>query len=93
VGRDAALDGVAGQAPPGAGREQRILWQPGSFVEPDGEDCLGVFGERDRSLLAAFAFDADVRSGAEREVVAVDRDQLGDPQAGVERERERPPRS
>ena len=37
-------------------------------------------------LLAALAFDADVRSDPELDVGAVDRDQLGDPQAGVKRE-------
>src|SRR4051812_23367504 len=86
MGRDAALDSITDQAPACAGREQRIVWQPSSFVEPDGENRLGVFAERDRALLAAFALDADVRSGPELDVGAVDRDQLGDPQAGVDRD-------
>lgn len=61
--------------------------QPGSFVESDGENRLGVFGERDR-VACGLAFDADLRSGAELDVGAVERDQLGDAEAGVERERE-----
>src|SRR5829696_7209668 len=65
----------------------------------DGQRCAAVAAwvatrrstasrVRRRPVLAAFAFDADVRSGPELEVGAVDRDQLGDPQAGVDRERE-----
>jgi hypothetical protein len=49
---------------------------------------LGVFGERNGALLAAFAFDADVGSGPESDVGAVDRDELGDAEAGVDRERQ-----
>src|SRR6188508_833561 len=65
VSRDTALDGVAGQAPSSAGGEQWVLGLALTLIEPDGENGLGVFGERHGALLAAFAVDAEVGSGAE----------------------------
>ena len=76
VDADATFDRVAGEAPAGAGGEQRVLGLPVTFLKPDGENRLGVFGEWDGSLLATFALDADVRSGAKRDVGRVDVDEL-----------------
>jgi hypothetical protein len=88
VGRDSAFDRVAGQAPAGTCAEQRVWWSVGSLVQPRGEDRLGRGGQRDSALLSAFAFAADVCAGAERDVAAVQADQLGDAKAGLDRERE-----
>ena len=47
---------------------------------------MRVVGERDRALLSTLALAADVRAGAERDVAAVQADQLGDTQPGVDGE-------
>ena len=88
MGRDATLDGVAAQPPPGASRKQRILRLAASFGEPHAQDGLGLLRERDRALLASFAFDADMSADIERDVAAVDRDELGDPEPGLDGERQ-----
>ena len=62
--------------------------RPARSASQTCEDGLGVGGERDGALLSAFAFAADVRAGAERDVAAVEADQLGDAQAGVDGEGE-----
>jgi hypothetical protein len=50
-------------------------------------DRLGLRGEWDGALLASLALDVDVAAaGVERDVAAVEREQLGDAQAGLERE-------
>ena len=49
---------------------------------------MGVVGERDGAVLSSLAQAADVRAGAEHDVVAVQADQLGDTQAGVSGEGE-----
>jgi hypothetical protein len=41
-------------------------------------------GERDGALLASFAVAADVRAGAECDVAAVEADEFGDSQAGLD---------
>ena len=86
VDRDATLDGIAAQAPAGARREERIPWLTAALGKPHGEDRLGLLGEWDRALLASLALYADVAAGAKRDIAAVDGDQLGHPQAGLERE-------
>ena len=83
---DAAFDCVAGQAPAGPGREQRVAWVSAPLVHPCPEDGLGGFGERDRPLLASLAGARDVRPGTEGDVGAVEAGDLGDPQAGLEGE-------
>ena len=80
---DEAFHGVGAEAPPGAGREQRLVAEPGSFGQPDAQHREGGCGERDRSLSAAFALAADVGTGAEGDVAAVEPGQLGDPQPGL----------
>ena len=80
--------GVAAEPAAGAGRKQRVVGTAGALVEPGGEHGVGVGGERDGALLSAFALAADVRAGAEHDVAAVEADQLGDAQAGVDGEGE-----
>jgi hypothetical protein len=63
----------------------------GSLFQPGGEHGLRRCGERDGAVLAAFALAADVCTGAEHDVGAGERDQLGDAQAGLEREHEHRP--
>ena len=60
----------------GAGRKQRVRGAAGAFGQPDFEHGLGVGGKWDRTLLSALAVAADVRAGAEREVAAVEADEL-----------------
>ena len=88
VGADASLDGVAAEAPAGAGGEQRVGGAAGAFGEPGARARLGVGGERDGALLSALAVAADVRAGAERDVAAVEADQFGDAQPGLDGERQ-----
>ena len=85
---DEAFDGVAAEPPAGAGREQRLVATPGAFGEPDAQHRLGGCGQRDGALFAAFAEAADVGAGAETDVAAVESDQLGDPQPGLDGERQ-----
>ena len=60
----------------------------GALGEPGVEHGLGVGGERDGALLSALAVAADVRAGAEHDVAAVEADELGDAQSGVDGEGE-----
>ncbi len=88
VDADALLDGVAAESPAGAGRKQRVVGSAGTLGEPGREDCLGRRGEWDRALFAAFAFAAEVRARAERDVCAVEAGELGDAQPGLDGEHE-----
>jgi hypothetical protein len=56
----------------------------GAFDQPGGEHGLGVGGERDGALFSALAVAVDVRAGAEHDIAAVEADELGDAQAGVD---------
>jgi len=76
VGADALLDCVAAEPAAGAGGEQRVCCPAGSLGEPGRQDRLGGGGERNGALLSAFAFAADMRAGAERDVAAVQADEL-----------------
>jgi hypothetical protein len=91
VGGQTPFDGVAAQPPAGAGWEQRVLRVAGPLVQPGGEHRLCRGGERHRAVLSALALAAHVRAGGERDVGAAQRDELGDPQAGLERQREHRP--
>ena len=91
MGRDTTLDGIARQPTSSSGGEQRILRLSATFAEPDGDNGLGVSGEWNGALLAPFAFDADVGSGAEDDVGTVEGGELGDAKAGVDCEREHRP--
>ena len=91
MGADPQRDGVAAEPPAGAGREQRVVGASGSFGQPGLQQRLDRAGERDGSLLASFAFAADVRAGAEGDVGAVQAGEFGDPQAGLDGEQHQDP--
>lgn len=78
--------GIAAEAAAGAGGKQRIVRAAGSLGEPGGQHRLGGGGEGHRALLAALALAADVGAGAERDAAAVESDELGDPQARLDRQ-------
>ena len=80
------LDGVAAQPPAGSGREQRVGCVASAFGDPHREHGPCRCRERDGPVFSPFASDADVRAGVEHEIAAVDPDQLGDAQAGLDRE-------
>ena len=61
---EAALDGVGAEPASGAGAEDRVVGQSAAFGEPEAERCLDGAGERDGSLLAAFAEASQVGAGA-----------------------------
>jgi hypothetical protein len=85
------LDGVGAEAAPGAGREQRFVGGAGSFAQPHAEDGFGGCRQRDGAVLAALAFAADVRAGAEADVAAVEAGQLGHAQSGLDGDQQQGP--
>ena len=87
----AAFDGVSAQPPAGAGWEQRVLGLSAAFARPFAQHRLGGAGEGHGSLFAAFALTADVGSGAQAEVAAVEPDDLGDSQPGLGAEEDQRP--
>src|SRR5438552_4757345 len=86
VNTEPALDRVAAEPPPGPGWEQRVVRRAASLGDPCPHHRLGLAGERDGALLAAFAFTADVAAGAQCDVAAVQAGELGDTQAGLQRQ-------
>ena len=85
---DEPFDGVGAEASSGAGREQWLVAEAGAFARSRRRrTALGGCGERDRSVLAAFAVAADVGAGAEGDVAAVEPGELGDAQPGLDGER------
>ena len=88
VDREAVLDGVAAESCAGAGREQRLVGSAGAFCEPGFEDRPDCWDQWCSPCLSSLAGGLHVRAGPERDVLAVEGDQFGDPQAGLDRERE-----
>ena len=82
------LDGVAGERAAGPGGEQRPGGIAAELGEPGPQHLDGLGGERGGPVLAALAVAADVRPGAEVDVLAVQAGELGDPQAGLDGEQE-----
>ena len=85
---EAVLDGIVAEPCPGACREQRVMGLTRVLGEPGPQDGNGESGERRGPLLAALAHATDVRPGVENDVAVGQADQLGDPQPGLDRERE-----
>ena len=81
---EASLDGVAAEAPAGDGREQGVGGLSGALAEPGLEDGSRGWHQRCVPFLAAFADGVDVGPGAERDVLAGETGQLGDPQARLD---------
>ena len=73
---------------PVRGREQRLVGSGGAFGEPRFEHRLDGWDQRRSPRFASLADGVDVGAGAERDVLAVQGDQFGDPQAGLDRQRE-----
>ena len=86
---EAALDGVAAEAPAGGGREQRV-GRRAARVRRARPCRIALVGgdERCASLLAALADGVHVGAGAEGDVLAGEAGELGDPQPGLDGERE-----
>jgi hypothetical protein len=82
VGAQALGDGVAAEAPSGAGAEQRIVMASGAFAQPAAQQLLDGAVERYGALLAALSLAADRCAVAEGDVGAVQACELGDAQAG-----------
>jgi hypothetical protein len=85
---DAPFDGVAGQPLPGRPGEQRVAGLPAAFGEPGFQDPDGGGQERRVAFLPAFSRAVDVRPGLDPDVSAGQAGELGDPQPGLDGERE-----
>ena len=83
VDADARFHGVVAEASAGPGREQRIIAEPVSFLEPDPQHTRCGRRERDAALLASLPAAADVRPIAEFDVTAGDSGELGESQTGL----------
>ena len=89
---DESFDGVAAEAPSGAGREQRVVAAPGSFARARRAATASAGAVRGTArCLASFAFAADVGAGAEGDVAAVEAGELGDAQPGLHGEQQQGP--
>ena len=84
VGADPQRDGVAAEPSAGPGGEQRVAGRPARSVSQPLHDACDRAGEGHGSLFAAFAFAGDVGAGAEGDVAAVQADEFGDPQPGLD---------
>jgi hypothetical protein len=82
------LDAVAAESCAGAVREQRLVRSAGAFGYPCFEDGADRWDQRRASCFAAFADRVHVGAGAECDVLTVQGDEFGDPQAGLDRQRE-----
>ena len=81
-------DRVGAQWSASTGREHRIGWAAVVFAEPGGERGDGVGGKRGRAVFASLAVATNVWPGAQMDVVADESGQFGDPQAGLDGQRE-----
>jgi hypothetical protein len=88
VSGEAPFDCVAAHRRPGPAGEQGVARVPGLLGEPGGEDLGGVRGERGYPLFPALSRAGDVGPGAEEDVSPGEGGELGDPQAGLDGERE-----
>src|SRR6476659_7071991 len=58
------------------------------FMQPGGECGYGVGGKRGRAVFASLAVATNVWPGTQMDVVADESGQFGDPQAGLDGQRE-----
>ena len=84
VDLEAVLDRVSAEASAVACREDRVVGLTASFMQPFGDCCDGRGGE----FFASFAAASDMGAGGEVNVGVVDAGQFGDPESGLNRERE-----
>ena len=85
---EAVFDRVAAERSAGDGREQRIAWGAGTFAEPGVQDRFGGRHQRRAPFFSAFADGVHVGAGGERDVLAGESGELGDPQTGLDGEGE-----
>src|SRR5207245_9215702 len=77
---DEPLDGILAQASAaGTGKDRRVGIRR-TLTQPCGEDPRDIAAQGRAAELAPLAVAADVGAGAERDVVAAERGQLGDTQ-------------
>ena len=81
-------DRVGAQRSASTSREHRIGWAAVVFAEPAGERGDGVGGQRRRAFLASLAVAPDVWPGAQLDIAADESGQFGDPQTGLDGQRE-----
>ncbi len=91
VGADPERNGIAAEPSSGPGREQRVVEMACSLGEPEPQQHLDALVEGDSALLASFAFAADVGSGAQGDVAAVQAGELRNPQPGLEGQQQHDP--
>jgi hypothetical protein len=85
---EAPFDCVAAHRGSGTAREQGVSRLAGVLAEPAAEYFGGGRGERGYPLFAAFAGAGDVGSGAQECVGPGEGGELGDPQPGLDGERQ-----
>ena len=88
---DDPRNGVAVEASVPVAQEQRLAVIAPAFLQPCPEHGDGILPERGRPLPAALAADADMGSGSQLEVAAVEAGQLGHPEAGLDHQQEQRP--
>jgi len=81
-------DAGAGQGLSLPGGEQRIRWLALALGEPLAQDRDGLRRQGRGAPFAAFAFNLDVRAGAEGDVADGERDQFGHAHAGQDRQQQ-----
>ena len=85
---DEPLNSVTGKPAAGLGGEQRAGGAGAELGEQVPHHLDGLAGERGGPVLAALAVAADVRPGAEVDVLPLQAGELGDPQSGLDAEQE-----
>jgi hypothetical protein len=76
--------GVSAETPAGSGGKEGVVGTAGSFGQPGRENLPGRARQGHRPLFSPLAFATDVSAGAENDVCAVETDEFGDPQAGLQ---------
>ena len=81
---DKTFHGINTEPPPRAGREQRLVGATVAFGKPAAQDGLGGGGQGNSAAFPVFAEASDAGSVAECDVTAVESDQFGHPQSGLD---------
>jgi hypothetical protein len=83
-----ALDGVPAELMAAYAGEQSVLWFSTAFPQPCFEQLRGVVAEWSATSLSTLTLATNVRTCLQHYVLAAKANQLRDPQAGLERQRE-----
>ena len=84
VAPSTALNRISAEGVSGPCREQRVCWLSGPLGQPGPHHGNGARCKRRNPLLSTFAGAADMRTGSEMDVGAVQPDQFGGPKAGLD---------